>query len=155
MLERVGAAFLQAAALLGAAERESELHQVHTSEHEMALDADALAPAAVEQHDLAAGGQVLGVALKYHCPRSTSLGFPSATTCWPVSFGDSAAGRSPTSTGRGSLPVRTLAAAFTGCTWATGRRGAGRTRTGGAAESLAMVWCRQWNRWVRTRERGA
>jgi hypothetical protein len=77
---------LEAAALLGAADAEPELEEAHTGAHQMALefgslahelvvlgiaaeahhalDAGAVVPAAVEQHDLALGGQVLDVALE-------------------------------------------------------------------------------------------
>jgi hypothetical protein len=79
-------ALLEAAALLGPADREPELDQVHTAAHQHAFelgrlahelgvlvvgaeahhpfDAGAVVPGAVEQRDLAGGRQVLHVALE-------------------------------------------------------------------------------------------
>jgi hypothetical protein len=48
-----------------------------------ALDAGAVVPAAVEQHDLAVGGQVLHVALEVPLAALGFVGFSSATTRAP------------------------------------------------------------------------
>ena len=44
------------------------------------LDAGAVVPAAIEQHDFAAGREVGDIALEIHCVASRSLGLASATT---------------------------------------------------------------------------
>ena len=63
LFERLQLVLREAAALFGAADREPELEQVQPgAKTHHPLDPGAVVPAAAEQHGLAAGGQVLGVA---------------------------------------------------------------------------------------------
>ena len=70
---------------IGALAHEFEI-VVGRAEAHHALDAGAIVPGAVEEHDFAAGRQVLDIALEIPLVRSRSVGFSSATTRAPRGF---------------------------------------------------------------------